>query len=144
CEFPLLRPAEHQAVYRMDDIWQAVEDAIRRCLTSAGADAARRVAGLAFDATSSLAPSYEGSPPLAGDADVFCWMDHRGEAEAEEIGAGGAWLLDYTGGCMSAEMHAPKVAGLARHDPQAFARVGGVRDLCEELARRATGEDDHS
>lgn len=144
CEFPLLRPAEHQAVYRMDDIWQAVEEAIRRCLTSAGADAARRVAGLAFDATSSLALSYEGSPPLAGDADVFCWMDHRGEAEAEEIGATGDRLLDYTGSSMSPEMHTPKLAWLARHDPQAFARVIGVRDLCDELARRATGEDHHS
>ncbi len=143
-EFPLLRPAEHHAVYRMDDIWAAVEEAIRACLAAAGADAAGRVAALAFDATSSLALSYEGPPPLAGEADVFCWMDHRGEAEAEEIGASGDRLLAYTGSSMSPEMHTPKLAWLARRDPQAFARVTGARDLCDELARRATGEDRHS
>src|SRR6185437_10255559 len=71
--FTLRRPREHQAAYAMDDIWAATVSAIRECLAR-HRDAARRVRGLAFDATSSLVLNHTGAPPLEGDADVFCWM----------------------------------------------------------------------
>ncbi len=141
--FELRRPAEHHAVYRMDDIWAAVGRAVRACLAEASEDGSRVVA-LAFDATSSLVLRAGGGPPLDGGADVFCWMDHRGEAEAEEIGASGDRLLRYTGGSMSPEIHLPKLLWLKRRDPGAWARVTGARDLCDELAFRATGADRHS
>ncbi|MFH5926541.1 FGGY-family carbohydrate kinase [Roseomonas xinghualingensis] len=141
CE--LIRPAQDHAVYRMDGIWAAVTQAVRDTLAGQPG-AALRVRALAFDATSSLALSHTGAPPLEGDADVFCWADHRGEAIAEEITAIGDRLLDYTGGALSPEMHLPKLLWLKRHDPAAWARVTGARDLCDALAWRATGDDRHS
>lgn len=139
-EFPLLRPAEGQAAYRFDDIWRAVCTAVRGCI----AGHAGPVAAMAVDATSSVVLSHTGAPPLAGGGDVFCWMDHRAEAEADEIAASGDALLHAYGGGMSPEIHLPKLAWLARHDPAAWARVTGARDLCDALAHRATGTDVHS
>ena len=145
--FELLRPKEHHAVYRMGDIWAAVVQATAECVDVAqagGADPYGRVAALAFDATSSLALQYAGARPLAGDADVFCWMDHRGEAEAEAVTATGDRLLAYTGGTTSPEINLPKLLWLKRHDPGAFARVTAARDLVDELGFRATGTDTRS
>jgi FGGY-family pentulose kinase len=139
--FEVLRPAEHHAVYRMDDIWNAVCAATR---SVAAAVAGEPIAALAFDATSSLALTAEGGAPLDGDADVLCWMDHRGESEAEEISRTGDLYLDYVGGSLSPEMHLPKLLWLKRHRPAAWARLRAVRDLCDELAYRATGADRHS
>lgn len=141
--FELLRPAPYQAVYRMDAIWAAVTRATREALAGVPG-AATRVRALAFDATSSLALSHTGAPPLEGGADVFCWADHRAEAEAEAITATGDRLLDHMGGALSPEMHLPKLLWLRRHDPVAWARVTGARDLCDALAWRATGADRHS
>ena len=140
--FSLLRPQEHHAVYRMDDIWAAVLQAARECVAAAraeGHDPYSSVAAMAFDATSSLALQHTGPRPLAGDADVFCWMDHRGEAEAEAITATGDRVLAYTGGTTSPEIHLPKLLWLKRHDPAAFATLTAARDLVDELGFRATG-----
>lgn len=141
--FPLLRPQEHHAVYRMDAIWSAVREAVREAvgaLPGGGAD----LSGMAFDATSSLYVEAAGGAPLDGEADVFCWMDHRGEREAEEIASTQDRYLAYVGGTLSPEMHLPKLLWLRRNRPQAWARVVAVRDLCDELARRTTGQDRHS
>ncbi|WP_088348305.1 MULTISPECIES: FGGY-family carbohydrate kinase [Rhodomicrobium] len=139
--FELMHPLDDHAVYRMDDIWAAVCAATRDVLAAApGA----RIAGIAIDATSSTYFEADGARPLDGDADVICWMDHRGEAEAEEIGASGDRYLDYVGGTVSPEMYLPKILWLKRHRPQAWARVTAVRDLADEIARRATGVDRHS
>jgi FGGY-family pentulose kinase len=139
--FELRRPYDHHAVYRMDEIWAAVRNAV--AIVAGEADGAA-IEGLAFDATSSLALTAEGERPLDGDADVFCWMDHRGEREAEEIETSGDRYLDYVGGSLSPEMHLPKLLWLKRQRPKAWARVRAVRDLCDELAYRATGVDRHS
>lgn len=136
--FPLRRPLEGCAVYRMAEIWAAAETAIRDVL-AAEPGAASRVAGLAFDATSSLVLTHAGAPPLPDGSDVFCWADHSGEALTPEIEASGDLLLSHTGGTMSPEQHLPKLLGLARRDPDGFARVTAARDLCDELAWRATG-----
>lgn len=141
--FELLKPLESHAVYRMDDIWAATTAAIRACL-AAEPDAARRIAAVAFDATSSLALTADGEHPLDGDADVVCWMDHRGEAEAEEIGQSGDRWLGYVGGSVSPEINLPKLLWLKRHRPAAWSRLTAARDLCDELAFRLTGTDRHS
>jgi FGGY-family pentulose kinase len=103
-----------------------------------------RVVGLGFDATASLVLTHVGTPPLEGNADVFCWMDHRAEAEAAEIGLTGDAWLDHTGGAVSPENHMPKLLWLKRHASADWMRVTAVRDLCDELIRRATGDDRHS
>ncbi len=139
--FALHRPHEHHAVYRMDEIWHAVCRAVREVRAATGH---APVAAMAFDATSSLALTAEGAPPLDGEADVLCWMDHRGEAEADEIAASGDRYLHYVGGTLSPEMHLPKLLWLRRHRPDAWARLRAVRDLCDELATRATGTARHS
>ncbi|SFU76363.1 FGGY-family pentulose kinase [Methylobacterium sp. 174MFSha1.1] len=141
--FRLLRPAEHHAVYRMGEIWAAVGASVRDAL-AAEPGAAARVAGLAFDATSSLALTAAGAPPLDGEADVVCWMDHRGEAEALEIDRTGHRFLDHVGGAVSPETNLPKLLWLKRHRPEAWARLTAARDLCDELAFRATEIDRHS
>jgi FGGY-family pentulose kinase len=139
--FDLHRPLEHHAVYRMDEIWAAVCRAVR---AACGRVPGVAIGGVAFDATSSLALTAEGEAPLDGAADVFGWMDHRGEGEAEEIGRTGDRYLAYVGGTLSPEMHLPKLLWLKRHRPLAWARLRAVRDLCDELAFRATGSDLHS
>jgi D-ribulokinase len=136
--FELRRPAEHHAVYRMDDIWSAVCAAIRAALAQAPDF---DIAGVAVDATSSTYVEAAGARPLEGDADVICWMDHRAEPEAEEIGAAGDRYLDHVGGSVSPEMYLPKLLWLKRHTPDAWARVVRVRDLSDEVARRLTGVD---
>jgi len=107
--FELLRPAEHQATYRMDDIWLAVTTAAAFCLGRLPG-AASSIIGIAFDATSSLCLEAQGGPPLDDGADVICWMDHRGEAEAVEVDATGHRFLDHVGGAISPEMNLPKPA----------------------------------
>lgn len=138
--FELLHPLDNHAVYRMDDIWAAICRAVRDTLAAAP-EIAITIAGIAIDATSSTVIEAAGERPLDGDADVICWMDHRGEAEAEEIGATGDRYLDYVGGTLSPEMYLPKILWLKRHRPGAWARVTAVRDLADEIARRMTGVD---
>jgi D-ribulokinase len=138
--FELMHPLDHHAVYRMDDIWSAVCQACRDALAAAP-KIAYSVAAIAIDATSSTFIEATGERPLDGDADVICWMDHRGEAEAEEISASGDRYLDYVGGAVSPEMYLPKILWLKRHRPGAWARVTAVRDLGDEIARRLTGID---
>jgi D-ribulokinase len=138
--FTLMHPLDNHAVYRMDDIWGAVCQAVRGTVAAAP-DAAAGLAGIAIDATSSTFIEAADERPLDGDADVICWMDHRGEAEAEEIGATGDRYLDYVGGTVSPEMYLPKILWLKRHRPAAWARVTAVRDLADEIARRMTGVD---
>lgn len=137
--FPLLRPAEHQAAYRFADILQAVATAVRGCVRGQ-----EPVEAVAIDATCSLVLSHDGPPPLQGEADVICWMDHRAEAEADEIARSGEPLLGAYGNTMSPELYTPKLAWLARCHPDAWARVTAVRDLCDAVAHRMTGVDAHS
>lgn len=139
--FDLIRPQEHHAVYRMDDVWTAVGAASRACLAKAPGS---KVAAIAFDATSSVYVEATGAAPLDGGGDVIGWMDHRGEAEAAEIDATGHPFLAYVGGSLSPETNVPKLLWLKRKRPEAWRRVVAARDLCDELARRATSVDRHS
>src|SRR5260370_10349421 len=75
--FELLRPRDHQAVYRMDDIWRAAAQAAADCLARLPG-AASSLVGLAFDATSPLYLQAKGHPPLDAGRDVISWRDHPG------------------------------------------------------------------
>ena len=104
--FALRRPESGFALYRMSEIWAAVEAAMRGVL-AAHPGAAARLAGLAFDATSSLVLAHDGAAPLPEGCDVFCWADHSGEALTGEIEASGDLMLAHTGGTISPEHHLP-------------------------------------
>jgi FGGY-family pentulose kinase len=139
----LIRPDDQGAVYRMDAVWSATCGAIRACLAGDAAPG-MRVVGLGFGATPALVLIAEGAPPLEDGADVLASLDRRATAEAREINSiGGPWL-DRFGGALSAERHLPRLLWLRRHLPDTFRRLRGVRDLCDELTRRATGDDRHA
>ena len=110
-----------------------------------GGRRAERVAGLAFDATCSLALFDAAGRPVTvsttGDDawNVVMWADHRAVAEAAEITATGHRALDYVGGAMSPEMELPKLLWLKRHLPHAWERYGLALDLADFLTWRATG-----
>ena len=140
---PLLRPADGAAVYRMDAIWSAAGAAIRACLAG-GPDLGMRVVGLGFAASPSLVLDAEGPAPLEEGANVLAWCDRRAEAEAQEMTLAGGASLAGTGGSVTPDRHLPRLLWLKRHSPAAFARLRAVRDLCDELTRRASGNDRHS
>jgi len=126
------------------DIWRAATSAVRAAVEASGVrpDA---IAGMGFDATCSLvAVDRDGrplsvSPTGAPERDVIVWMDHRAAAFADRMNAGGDQTLRYVGGKISPEMHAPKLAWLARRKPETIANAGHVFDLTDFLSFRATG-----
>lgn len=142
--FAVARPLPDHAEHSAEEIWRAVCAATRSALAAA-AIKAERVAGLAFDATCSLAVfDAEGRPVTASTTgrdewNVVMWADHRAIAEAEEITATGHGALAYVGGTMSPEMQLPKLLWLKRHVPQAWARYGLALDLTDFLTWRASG-----
>ncbi|MFM8990686.1 MAG: FGGY family carbohydrate kinase, partial [Alphaproteobacteria bacterium] len=147
--FLVLRPCPDHAEHESDGIWRAACGAMRAAVAEAGIDAAR-IAGLAFDATSSqVVLGADGEPVTAsttGDdaRNVVMWADHRAVAEAEEITATGHRVLDHVGGTMSPEMALPKMLWLKRHLPRAWERYAFAFDLADFMAWRATGRHDVS
>lgn len=127
-----------------EQIWQAVCAAVRDAIAASGI-AASAIRGIGFDATCSLVAIGPDGKGLAvgpsGDAsrNVIVWMDHRAQAEAREINAGGHAVLDYVGGSISPEMETPKLLWLARHQPATFASAAHFFDLSDYLTWRATG-----
>ncbi|HEY1452527.1 MAG TPA: FGGY-family carbohydrate kinase, partial [Roseiarcus sp.] len=127
-----------------EDIWLAATSAVREAVEASGLppDA---IAGMGFDATCSLVALDRDARPLsvnptgAPERDVIVWMDHRAAADADRINAGGQEALRYVGGRISPEMHAPKLAWLARHKPETIAKAGHMFDLTDFLSFRATG-----
>ncbi|MBI3709582.1 MAG: FGGY-family carbohydrate kinase, partial [Proteobacteria bacterium] len=142
--FAINRPATDHAEHGSDEIWRAVCAAARAARADAQV-ASARVAGLAFDATCSLALFDAAGRPATvsiGGEDrwnVVMWADHRAVAEAQEITATRHRVLDYVGGVMSPEMELPKLLWLKRHLPRAWARYGLALDLADFLLWRATG-----
>jgi D-ribulokinase len=127
-----------------DDIWRAATSAVREAVEASGVrpDAVR---GMGFDATCSLVALDRNARPLsvsptdAPERDVIVWMDHRAIGDAERINAGGHKTLRYVGGKISPEMHAPKLARLARRKPETIAKAGHFFDLTDFLSFRAAG-----
>jgi len=138
------RPHADHAEHSSDEIWRAVCAATRGALAAARVPR-ERVAGLAFDATCSLAAfDAEGQPVTVSTTardewNVVMWADHRAIAEAAEITATGHRVLASVGGSMSPEMQLPKLLWLKRHLPQAWARYAIALDLTDFLTWRASG-----
>jgi D-ribulokinase len=127
-----------------EQIWQAVCAAVRDAILESGV-APEAILGIGFDATCSLvAVGHDGRGVPVGPSgdpnrDVIVWMDHRAQAEAEEINAGGHAVLDFVGGRISPEMETPKLLWLARHLPDSFAKAAHFFDLSDYLTWHATG-----
>lgn len=127
-----------------EQIWQAVCIAVREALATSGIDPAT-VTGIGFDATCSLVAIGDRGQgvPVGPSGDpvrnVIVWMDHRAQAEAEEINAGNHAVLAYVGGRISPEMETPKLLWLSRHLPDSFASAAHFFDLSDYLTWRATG-----
>lgn len=132
-----------------DQIWQAVCEAVREAVAASGLKP-EAIAGIGFDATCSLVAvdATGGGVPVGPSEDprrnVIVWMDHRANAEAEEINRGAYPVLDYVGGRISPEMETPKLLWLSRHRPDSFARAAHFFDLSDYLTWRATGSLDRS
>ncbi|WP_258869788.1 FGGY-family carbohydrate kinase, partial [Paracoccus thiocyanatus] len=131
--FATLAGPERQAMHDFAEIWQAVAEALAEARNQAGAGPAQ-VGALAFDATCSLVVEAPGFAP-----DVIAWHDHRAVAEAAELGRIPHEVVRRAGGSVSPEMQTPKLMWLARHRPEIWAALTGIRDLCDHLAFRATG-----
>jgi D-ribulokinase len=127
-----------------EDIWLAATWAVRQAVEASGLRP-EAIAGMGFDATCSLVALDRDARPLsvsptgAPERDVIVWMDHRAAGDADRINAGGHETLRYVGGRISPEMHAPKLAWLARRKPETIAKAGRVFDLTDFLSFRATG-----
>ena len=127
-----------------DDIWGAVTSAVSEAVEASGLPP-EAIRGMGFDATCSLvaldgnARPLSVSPTDASERDVIVWMDHRAVDDAERINAGEHKTLRYVGGKISLEMHAPKLAWLARRKPETIGAAGHFFDLTDFLSFRATG-----
>ena len=127
-----------------DDIWRAATSAVREAVEASGL-APETIGGMGFDATCSLVALDRNARPLsvsptdAPERDVIVWMDHRAVDDAERINAGGNEALRYVGSKISPEMHAPKLAWLARRKPETVRNAGHFFDLTDFLSFRATG-----
>ena len=127
-----------------DDIWRAVTLAVSEAVEASGLPP-EAIRGMGFDATCSLVALDRNARPLsvsptdAPERDVIVWMDHRSVDDAERINAGGHEVLRYVGGKISLEMHAPKLAWLARRKPETIGAAGHFFDLTDFLSFRATG-----
>lgn len=130
--FATLRDGDGQAGFDLAEIWQAVAEALAEARRMAGASPAR-IQALAFDATCSLVlRTPEG-------AEVIAWHDHRAHAEAARLGAIPHEVVRRAGGTVSPEMQTPRLMWLSGNRPDIWARLVGLRDLCDELAFLATG-----
>ncbi len=138
-----IAPEDGRAAYRMDAVWHAVGLAIRACLAGDPA-LGPQVAGLGFAAMPGLVLECDGAPPLEGPADMLGALDRRAAPEAAAITATGDGWLDRHGGALPPGNSLARLLWLKRNAPDAWARLRTARDLCDELARRATGIEAHS
>ena len=127
-----------------DDIWRAVTLAVSEAVEASGLPP-EAVRGMGFDATCSLVALDRNARPLSvsptnvPERDVIVWMDHRAVDDSERINGGRHEALRYVGGKISPEMHAPKLAWLARCKPATVEGAGHFFDLTDFLSFRATG-----
>ncbi|WP_428376515.1 FGGY-family carbohydrate kinase [Lichenicoccus sp.] len=141
------RPRPDHVEQSGDDIWRAVCECVRRAVATSGPV---RIGGIGFDATCSLVAvdadgAAVGVNEEGDDArNVIVWMDHRAEAQAARINAGGHDVLRYVGGRVSLEMQTPKLLWLAETLPDAFRRTALFFDLPDYLTWRACGSEARS
>ena len=132
-----------------EQVWRAVCDSVRECVTCAGIEPSQ-VTGIGFDATCSLVVRGAGDKTLpVGDPahperDIIVWMDHRAVEQAERINAQGHDVLKYVGGRISPEMETPKLLWLRENRPEIYAAAEHFFDLTDFLTWKATGASERS
>jgi FGGY-family pentulose kinase len=142
----LFRPQDNFVEQSSVDIWENTCKVVRRVIQESGI-AAEKINGLGFDATCSLVALGENfkpvslSPTTNEEQNIILWMDHRAEAEAEEINRTGDEVLRYVGGKISPEMEIPKLLWLKRHLPGQYNKTLKFLDLPDFLVFRACGSD---
>ncbi len=141
------RPRTDHVEQSSEDIWASVCACVRAAVAQSGSV---RIGGIGFDATCSLvALDAQGGPvsvSLDGEDErnVVVWMDHRAQAQAERINAGGHDVLRYVGGRVSLEMETPKLLWLRETLPDTWQRAARFFDLPDFLTWRATGSEARS
>ncbi|RDW13927.1 FGGY family carbohydrate kinase, partial [Paracoccus thiocyanatus] len=127
-----------------EQVWRAVCDSVRECVSGTGIDPAQ-VAGIGFDATCSLVVRGAGDAtmpvgdPAHPERDIIVWMDHRAVEQAERINAQGHDVLAYVGTRISPEMETPKLLWLRENRPEVYAAAAHFFDLTDFLTWKATG-----
>ncbi len=145
-QLKLTRPQPDFVEESTEDIWQACGSAVRMALEDAGCRP-EDVAGIGFDATSSLAAVDAAGRPVSlsptGDDrwNVIVWMDHRAEEQARRLNAIPHEVLRYVGGGLSPEMELPKLLWVKENLPAIWRRAGRFLDLADYLTFRATGSE---
>ncbi len=128
------------------EIWRAVGESVRAAVRQAGL-APSSIAGIGFDATCSLVALDRADQPItvspSGDPDhnIIVWMDHRAEAQADQINATGHPVLRYVGGKLSPEQEPPKLKWIKENLPDTWANAGKFLDLADYLVFQACGDD---
>lgn len=134
----------------LTEIWDAICFCVKHVVRDAGVNP-EHVFGIGFDATCSLvAINCDTDEPEAVGPDftdkkenIILWMDHRAEAETEEINSTGDPCLKYVGGTMSIEMELPKMKWLKHHRPNGINDLK-FYDLSDFLIHKATGTETRS
>ncbi|KAJ3023637.1 hypothetical protein HKX48_002186 [Thoreauomyces humboldtii] len=130
-----------------DDIWQACCKAVATAVKASGIDSTT-VKGIGFDATCSLVALDASFKPVSvtkggkNKWNVVMWMDHRAQAEADEMSATGHVVLQRTGGRISPEMSAAKLLWIHRNNPELFRTGATFMELPDFLTFKATGNPD--
>lgn len=132
------------------EIWDAICFCVKHVVSDAGVNP-EHVFGIGFDATCSLvAINCDTDQPEAVGPDftdkkenIILWMDHRAEAETDEINATNDPCLKYVGGTMSIEMELPKMKWLKHHRPNGINDLK-FYDLADFLIHKATGTETRS
>ncbi|QNT79235.1 FGGY-family carbohydrate kinase [Entomobacter blattae] len=156
CPIKIWYPQDSFVEQSSTNIWHAVCQATK---TAYAAIPPQPIAGIGFDATCSLVVvNAKGDPlsvsPLVASQyshstsleipeeipNVIVWMDHRAQAETEEINAQQFSVLDYIGGRMSLEMQTPKLLWLRRHRTDTWQKAAHFFDLPDFLTWKATGK----
>jgi len=138
------------------DYVEGIEDATRRALAEAGAEAAAKVRGITIDTTGStpcladetgaplaLKPEFASEP----DAMFVLWKDHTGVAQAERINQlarswGGEDFTKYEGGIYSSEWFWAKVLKLVENKTQVIAAARTIVEHCDWMPALLTGAKD--
>ncbi|NOY89813.1 MAG: hypothetical protein GXP55_01295, partial [Deltaproteobacteria bacterium] len=138
-EYPLRRPAAQRAEQDPEDWWRAVAETTRTLLAQADVRPGD-VRGLAFAGQMlALVPmDAHGTPTRM----ALSWLDARAEVEAKQLSrrfGGERVVAALAGGSPSAKDLLPKIAWLAKHEPEVYVRTCAFGDATSYLVARATG-----
>jgi L-ribulokinase len=144
-EYAVLRRGDDpdHATQRHADHMEALAQAMRGALTTAGVDGAS-VEALALDTTgSTVVPLGAGLEPLD---DYYLWCDHRAKNEAAEITAAGRARglenLAWCGGVYSSEWGFSKLLHWLRHNPGRRTDMITAMEHCDLVAAALCGISD--